>query len=110
MAAIAIGLTALAVLGIATPPGIDVAGVGIAPLLLALGYVAALAWFRRVPPIGVATPTPTPFREPQRWGERWAGTGPQAKRFLCAAAVLTRSPHQDRPGRRPRDRDDPNGE
>lgn len=60
------GPTALAALGIATPPGINLSGVDIAPLVLALGYVAAIAWFRRVPRIGVASPTPTPFREPQR--------------------------------------------
>lgn len=88
VAAIAIGLTALAVLGVATPPGIDLGGVGAVPLLLALGYVAALAWFRRVPPIGVAAPSPTPFREPQRFGERWSGAGPQIKRFVAAAAIL----------------------
>ena len=53
-----------------------------------LGYVAALAWFRRVPPIGVVSPTPTPFRKPQRFSERWTGTGPQLKRFLVVAAAL----------------------
>ena len=88
VAAIAIGMTALAVLGIASPLGASLAGVGITPLLLALGYVAALAWFRRVPPIGVVSPTPTPFRKPQRFSERWTGTGPQLKRFLVVAAAL----------------------
>ena len=88
VAAIAIGMTALAVLGIASPLGTSLAGVGITPLMLALGYVAALAWFRRVPPIGVVSPTPTPFRKPQRFSERWTGTGPQLKRFLVVAAAL----------------------
>ncbi len=88
VAAIAIGLTALAELGISTPSGIDVMGVGLTPVLLTVGYVAALAWFRRVPPIGFATTTPTPFRQPQQFGERWAGTGPQIKRFIAATVVL----------------------
>ena len=88
IAAIAIGMTALAAIGIASPPGIDVIGVGITPILLFAGYVAALAWFRRVPPIGVATPTPTPFREPRRFSERWSGLGPQLKRFAAAVAAL----------------------
>jgi cation:H+ antiporter len=88
VAAIAIGMTALAVLGIATPPGIEIAGVGVTPLVLGLGYIAALAWFRRVPPIGVAAPGPTPFRQPQRFNERWIGTGPHIKRFVGVAAIL----------------------
>ena len=52
--------TTIAAIGIASPPGIDVIGVGITPILLFAGYVAALAWFRRVPPIGVSTPTLRP--------------------------------------------------
>jgi cation:H+ antiporter len=88
IAAIAIGMTALAMLGIASPPGIDIGGVGITPIILAVGYVAALAWFRRVPPIGVTEPTPTPFREPRRFSERWTGLGPQLRRFGIATLAL----------------------
>lgn len=88
IAAIAIGMTALAAIGIASPPGIDLVGVGLTPMLLFVGYVAALAWFRRVPPIGVAAPSPTPFREPRRFGERWSGLGPQLRRFAMAVAAL----------------------
>lgn len=88
IAAIAIGMTALAMLGISSPPGISVAGVGITPIVLGVGYVAALAWFRRVPPIGVLSPTPTPFREPRRFSERWTGIGPQLAQFGVATVVL----------------------
>jgi cation:H+ antiporter len=88
IAAIAIGLTALAAIGVSSPPGVDVLGVGITPILLFLGYVASLAWFRRVPPIGVAMPTPTPFREPRRFGQRWTGMGPQLRRFTFGAVAL----------------------
>lgn len=88
IAAIAIGMTALAMLGIASPPGVAVAGVGITPIVLGVGYVAALAWFRRVPPIGVMSPTPTPFREPRRLSERWTGLGPQLAQFGLATVVL----------------------
>lgn len=88
IAAIAIGLTALSMLGIASPPGISVWGVGITPIMLGVGYVAALAWFRRVPPIGVSTPSPTPFREPRRFSERWTGLGPQLGQFGIATVAL----------------------
>ena len=46
ISAIGIGLTALAVVGLA--------GVGITPIGITLGYIAALAWFRRVPHLGLA--------------------------------------------------------
>ncbi len=88
IAAIAIGLTALAIMGLDAPPGVHVAGIGVTPIAIAVGYIAALAWFRRVPPIGVATPTPTPFRQPLTLGERWAGSGPLLRRFAVAAALL----------------------
>lgn len=88
IAAIAIGLTALAAIGIASPPGVDLYGVGITPIILFVGYVAAMAWFRRVPPIGGVAPSPTPFREPRRFGERWIGLGPQLRRFAIAVVAL----------------------
>lgn len=91
IAAIAIGLTALAMLGIASPPGLHVGGIGITSIMLAAGYVAALAWFRRVPPIGVTVATPTPFREPRRFSERWTGLGPQLRQFAIATVALAAS-------------------
>ncbi len=88
IAAIAIGLTALAVMGTSTSPGVDILGVGITPIGIAAGYVAALAWFRRVPPIGVSIPTPTPFHQPAGMSARWAGTRPLMQRFAIAAVIL----------------------
>ncbi len=88
IAAIGIGLTALAVMGLDAPPGVSVAGIGLTPIGITLGYVAALAWFRRVPPLGVAAPTPTPFRQPPKPANRWVGTGPILRRFAIAAALL----------------------
>ena len=88
IAAIGIGLTALAVMGLGTSPGASVAGVGVTPIVITVGYLAALAWFRRVPPLGVAEPTPTPFRQPPRASGRWEGTRPVLRRFAAAAVVL----------------------
>lgn len=88
VAAIGIGLTALAVMGLDASPGVSVAGIGLTPIGIAVGYVAALAWFRRVPPLGVTTPSPTPFRQPPKLRQRWAGTAPILKRFALAAALL----------------------
>lgn len=88
MAAIAIGLTAVALLGIVAPPGVDVLDVGITPIVLAIAYVAALAWFRRVPPIGVAVASPTPFHEIRPIRRRWTGVGPPARRFVTATVAL----------------------
>ncbi len=96
IAAIAIGLTALAVMAVSTPPGLDILGVGITPIAITVGYVAALAWFRRIPPIGVATPSQTPFRDPAKFSDRWVGTrhlfvgfGLSALVLLIAAPTLT---------------------
>lgn len=88
VAAIGIGLTALAVMGLDASPGVSIASIGVTPIAISVGYVAALAWFRRVPPIGVATPSPTPFRQPPKLRQRWAGSAPIVKQFAIAAALL----------------------
>ncbi len=88
IAAIAIGMTAIAVMGMSTHPGIDVFNVGITSIGLFVGYVAALAWFRRVPPIGVAATVPTPFHRTSSLTQMWAGLGRQLRLFAGAAAVL----------------------
>ena len=88
IAAIAIGLTALAVMATSTSPGVDVAGIGITPIGIAVGYVAALAWFRRIPPIGVAVPSLTPFHKPPEIADRWAGSRPLLVGFGLSALVL----------------------
>ena len=49
VASVAIGLTALAVLGVLTPPGISLGWVGIDTIAIAGAYIAAVAWMRRSP-------------------------------------------------------------
>lgn len=67
VASVAIALTALAALGVLTPPGISVGWVGIDTLFLATAYVAAVAWMRRSPVSrfgrGELLPRPTGWSE-----------------------------------------------
>ena len=49
VASVGIVLTSLAVLGILTPPGITLGWVGLDTILIGALYVAAVAWFRRMP-------------------------------------------------------------
>lgn len=89
VAAVAIGMTALAVMAIATPSGLSIGAVGFVPMGLAVVYLAALAWFRRVPSLGTAVADPEPFRatptapmSPAPHATRIAG------RFVGATAAL----------------------
>lgn len=89
VAAVAIGLTSLAVMAIATPSGMSVGGVGLASFGLAAVYLASLAWFRRVPSIGVAVADPDPFRAaPTAEAPPSATTAGVAGRFAVATAAL----------------------
>lgn len=47
--AVAIALTAVAALGVLTPPGLSLGWVGLDTIAVAAMYVAAVAWFRRTP-------------------------------------------------------------
>ena len=58
VAAVAIGLTALAVLGMATPRGVAIGWIGLDTVLIAVAYVVALAWIRRSPQLPSAIPVP----------------------------------------------------
>ena len=49
VAAVAIGLTAVATLGILTGSEASIGWVGFAPILIMLLYILAIAWFRRMP-------------------------------------------------------------
>lgn len=49
VAAVGIALTALATLAIAAPTGLSIGWVGITPIIVAVLYVASVAWFRRSP-------------------------------------------------------------
>lgn len=87
VASAAIGLTALATLGILTPTGVAVGWVGLDTLAIAGAYVAMVAWMRRSPTgrFGGSALLPTPTG--------WAGRKPSALRptvvhFALAAFVI----------------------
>lgn len=79
VASIAIGLTAMAVLAVLTPPGIALGWVGIDTLVIGTAYVAAVGWMRRSPvgrfAEGQVLPVPTGWSEPDDDGESPEGAG-----------------------------------
>lgn len=87
VASVAIALTALATLGILTPPGLALGWVGIDTVAIAVAYVAAVAWMRRSPTgrfgAGEVLPVPTGWTRPGRGALR-----PAVLRFAGAAAVI----------------------
>lgn len=101
VAAVAIVLTSVAMLGIVTPPGVTLGWIGLDTILIALLYIAAMAWLRRAPlaaraerpvaialeqPVGLghADPRPSRRRAATRFG--LAATG-----ILISAPVLALS-------------------
>ena len=90
VAAVAIGLTAIATLNILTGSEAGIGWVGFAPLLIMALYVLSIAWFRRMPLL--ARPglddQQIPFQKPTGWSEKAAGFS-LAKLWLgFAGAVL----------------------
>lgn len=83
VAAVAIALTAMAVLGIVIPDAPAIGWVGVDSVLIVAAYVAAMAWFRRSPG-GLGVPT--------GWAERPDVSGGSIRRaaltFAAAAAVV----------------------
>lgn len=75
VAAVAIGLTAIAMLGILTRSEVAIGWVGVAPIAIMALYVLAIAWFRRMPLL--ARPGlgegHIPIQKPTRWSEKAAG-------------------------------------
>ena len=73
VAAVAMGLTAIATLGILTRPTLSLGWVGLAPAVIAVLYVLSIAWFRRMP--FLARPglnqSRGPIQRPTGWSE-WA--------------------------------------
>jgi len=49
VAAVAIGLTSIAVLGVLTRSEVGLAWVGVGPVVIMLLYIVSIAWFRRMP-------------------------------------------------------------
>lgn len=87
VASVAIGLTALATLGILTPPGVAIGWVGLDTLAIASAYVAMVAWMRRSPSGrfggSALIPVPTGWSKPTRSELR-----PAVLRFAFAALVI----------------------
>lgn len=97
VAAVAIVLTALAALGLHTPPGAVIGWVGITPILIFTLYLAAVAWFRRTPSLSrVRVETPgIPIQKPTGWQPDRAPVSLRRviTRFcLAAAAILVAAP------------------
>lgn len=85
VASVAIALTALAALGVLTPTGVTLGWVGLDTIVVAVAYLAAVAWIRREPlnrPGGIL-PTPTGWVRPPRGALR-----PTVIRFAAGAAVI----------------------
>lgn len=87
VASAAIGLTALATLGVLTPPGIALAWLGLDTVVIAAAYVAMVAWMRRSPTArfegGDLLPLPIGWSAEPR-----SDIGPAARRFALAALVI----------------------
>jgi cation:H+ antiporter len=99
VAAVAIGLTALAVLGILTPPGWSLGWVGLDTVGVAAAYVAAVAWFRRSARVEAPMPmvledrvpsdgllVPTGWSEPEDRAP--SGLASIVRRFAVAALII----------------------
>ena len=100
VAAVGIVLTALAALGIHTPAAVKLGWVGVTPVLIFALYIAAVAWFRRVPsPIRIPGGSAgIPLLEPTGWGKDGPTTplrtiitrfGVAAGAILVAAPIMT---------------------
>jgi cation:H+ antiporter len=102
VAAVAIGLTAIAALSIFTQSTIAIGWVGITPIVIAAIYVAAVAWFRRMPLLarpGLEAPK-IAVQKPTGWSEKgaeltvrglWTRFGLAALAILLTAPVVTLS-------------------
>ncbi len=90
VAAVAIGLTAIAALSIFTRSTIGIGWVGITPIVIAAIYIAAVAWFRRMPLLarpGLETPK-IEVQRPTGWSERAAAQSTRSLWIRFAAAAL----------------------
>jgi cation:H+ antiporter len=90
VAAVAIGLTSIATLGILTGSEVRIGWVGIAPILILVLYVLSIAWFRRMPLLarpGLDT-RQIPIQKPTGWSERAAQFSLGALWFRFASSIL----------------------
>jgi cation:H+ antiporter len=68
VAAVAVTLTGLALLGMHTGP-VAVGWVGVMPILIVALYIAAVAWFRKTAAIGRSEPSSAELMQPTGWPE-----------------------------------------
>ena len=100
VAAVAIGLTSIAVLSILTGSEAGIGWVGFAPILIMVLYILAIAWFRRMPLL--ARPGlddhRIPMQKPTGWSEKaaqyslgklWFGFGVAVSFIFMSAPVAT---------------------
>lgn len=100
VAAVAIGLTSIAVLSILTGSEAGIGWVGFAPILIMVLYILAIAWFRRMPLL--ARPglddQRLPMQKPTGWSEKaaqyslgklWFGFGVAVSFIFMSAPVAT---------------------
>jgi cation:H+ antiporter len=74
VAAVAIGLTSIALLNLLTRSEVGIGWVGFAPILIMLLYILSIAWFRRMPLLarpGLETPR-IPMHKPTGWSAKAA--------------------------------------
>jgi cation:H+ antiporter len=100
VAAVAIGLTSIAVLSILTGSEAGIGWVGFAPIVIMVLYVLSIAWFRRMPLLarpGLDDRT-IPMQKPTGWsvkaaqyslGKLWFGFGVAVSFIFMSAPVAT---------------------
>ncbi len=86
VAAMAIALTALAALAIATPPGLRIGWVGLDTIAIAGLYLAAVRWFRRTPV--QVRPAPTGITRPVADLPPVGSVRPSVVRFAVSAGAI----------------------
>ncbi|HEU0235052.1 MAG TPA: hypothetical protein VFR14_01290 [Candidatus Limnocylindrales bacterium] len=97
LASIGIALTAIAVLGIAAPPGVRLGWIGIETIVIVGGYIAAMLWIRRSPTTAHRRGQPSvEVVSPTGWGATPAHERPlraEVARFAAGSvAVLVAAP------------------
>lgn len=96
LAAVAIALIAVAVIGISTPEGLTFGWIGFDTVIILLGYLGATAWFHRSPysaRLAGTAPLPQPRRRRRLVGIGSEELRPALIRFgLAAGAILVAGP------------------
>ncbi len=84
VASVAIGLTALAAIGVLTSRGWSIGWIGVDTVLVAGGYVAAVAWMRRAPDVRAGGVVPAAID----WPDEDGSVRGSVTRFAIATAII----------------------